>query len=194
MADNFLINEGSEVTIRAVEKTSKKHQVVVLDLGGSGAESLLTGTLPVSAATLPLPSGAATAAKQPALGTAGSASADVITIQGVASMVPVKVDGSDAIQPVSMAQPATGTLANVAGSITSVTLIASNSNRLGFIIFNDSTATLYVKFGSSASLTSFTYKVDPYGTLEMLGARVYTGIVTGIWDAAAGNARNTELS
>lgn len=38
-------------------------------------------TQPVSAASLPLPSGAATAAKQPALGTAGTASADVITTQ-----------------------------------------------------------------------------------------------------------------
>ena len=36
-----------------------------------------------------LPSGAATAAKQPALGTAGAASADVISVQGVASMVPI---------------------------------------------------------------------------------------------------------
>lgn len=194
MADDFAISQGSGTTIRAIEKTSKKSQVVVLDLGGSGAESLLTGTLPVSVASLPLPSGASTAAKQPALGTAGSASADVITIQGIASMVAVKVDGSGVTQPVSIAQSSTGTLANVAASASSVTLIASNASRLGFIIFNDSTATLYVKFGSTASLTSFTYKVDPYGTLEMLGSRIYTGIVTGIWDSATGNARNTELS
>jgi len=44
-------------------------------------------TQPVSAASLPLPTGAATAAKQPALGTAGSASTDVITVQGIASGV-----------------------------------------------------------------------------------------------------------
>lgn len=35
--------------------------------------------------TVPLPTGAATAAKQPALGTAGTASADVISVQGIAS-------------------------------------------------------------------------------------------------------------
>jgi hypothetical protein len=58
-------------------------------------------TQPVSAASLPLPSGASTSAKQPALGTAGAASADVITIQGVASMTAVKVDGSAVTQPVS---------------------------------------------------------------------------------------------
>lgn len=48
-----------------------------------------------------LPTGASTAAKQPALGTAGSASTDVITVQGIASMTPLLVDGSGATQPVS---------------------------------------------------------------------------------------------
>lgn len=48
-----------------------------------------TTTQPVSAASLPLPTGASTSAKQPALGTAGTPSADVITVQGVASMTPV---------------------------------------------------------------------------------------------------------
>lgn len=51
--------------------------------------------------TVSLPTGAATAAKQPALGTAGSASADVISVQGIASMTALKVDGSAVTQPVS---------------------------------------------------------------------------------------------
>lgn len=57
-------------------------------------------------ASNPLPvtiSGVATAAKQPALGTAGSASSDVLTVQGIASMVALKVDGSAVTQPVSIA-------------------------------------------------------------------------------------------
>lgn len=61
-----------------------------------------SGTFAISAASLPLPSGASTAAKQPALGTAGSASADVITVQGIASMTALKVDGSAVTQPVSI--------------------------------------------------------------------------------------------
>lgn len=48
-------------------------------------------TLPISAASLPLPSGAATAAKQPALGTAGSPSADVLTVQGATSGAPLTI-------------------------------------------------------------------------------------------------------
>jgi len=75
-----------------------------------------SGTFAVSAASLPLPSGASTSAKQPALGTAGVASADVITVQGVASMTALKVDGSAVTQPVSgtffqATQPVSGTVA-----------------------------------------------------------------------------------
>lgn len=58
-------------------------------------------TQPVSAASLPLPSGASTAAKQPALGVAGTASSDVISIQGISGMTALKVDGTATTQPVS---------------------------------------------------------------------------------------------
>lgn len=50
--------------------------------------------IPVSAASLPLPAGASTSAKQPALGTAGTPSVDVLTIQGRSGMTPVAVSGS----------------------------------------------------------------------------------------------------
>lgn len=58
-------------------------------------------TQPVSAASLPLPTGASTAAKQPALGTAGTASADVITVQGIAAMTPLLVNASGNAVPVT---------------------------------------------------------------------------------------------
>lgn len=73
--------------------------------------------------TISLPTGAATAAKQPALGTAGSASADVITVQGITSMVALKVDGSAVTQPVSISgsvavtQSGTWNLNNISGTI-----------------------------------------------------------------------------
>jgi uncharacterized membrane protein len=89
----------------------------------------------------------------------------------------------------------TATLANVAGATSSTTLQASNSARLGLVIVNDSTATLYVKFGSSASSTSYTVQLQAGETyvLPTQGCR-YTGIVTGIWASATGNARMTELT
>jgi hypothetical protein len=49
MADNTRLNVGSAGdTIRTIEKGTFKTQVVTLDLGGSGAESLTSGTVPVS--------------------------------------------------------------------------------------------------------------------------------------------------
>ncbi len=48
MADNFNITEGIGTIIRAIEKSLKKTQVVTIDIGGAGAETLLTGTMPVS--------------------------------------------------------------------------------------------------------------------------------------------------
>lgn len=60
----------------------------------------------VSAASLPLPSGAATLAKQPALGTAGTASADVISVQGVASMTPVQQAGYQVTCSTDITRPA----------------------------------------------------------------------------------------
>lgn len=74
-----------------------------------------------------LPSGASTAAKQPALGTAGSASADVISIQGIASMTAVKVDGSAVTQPVS------GTLTSNAADVTPVLVDALSTTVKGVL-------------------------------------------------------------
>jgi len=69
-----------------------------VDLNGSGTLPAFAATPTFNLGTL---NGAATAVKQPALGTAGTASADVITVQGIASMTALKVDGSGVTQPVS---------------------------------------------------------------------------------------------
>jgi len=66
--------------------------------GGLTDTQLRASAVAVSAASLPLPAGAATSAKQPALGTSGTPSADVISIQGVSGMTALKVDGSAACQ------------------------------------------------------------------------------------------------
>lgn len=58
--------------------------------------------------TITLPTGASTSAKQPALGTAGSASSDVITVQGIASGTPLITAGA----------PATGAVYNGTTALT----------------------------------------------------------------------------
>lgn len=88
----------------------------------------------------------------------------------------------------------TASVTSVADSASSQSLLASNSSRLGFIIFNDSTVNLYVKLGATASTTSFSYRLTPYGTISETDFP-YTGAIDGIWASdAAGSARITELS
>jgi hypothetical protein len=64
-------------------------------VSGSVSISNFPATQPISASALPLPSGAATAAKQPALGIAGTPSVDVVSIQGIANGTTVSVNQSN---------------------------------------------------------------------------------------------------
>lgn len=89
---------------------------------------------------------------------------------------------------------ATATTSNVASSATNVTLLSSNASRKGMMIQNDSTTILYLKYGTTASSTSYTVQMLPGSYYEMPESRIYTGEVDGIWSTANGNARVTELS
>lgn len=93
--------------------------------------------------------------------------------------------------PTSQAAPGAATVAQVASSITSVTLLAANTARRGFVLFNDSTAILSIKFGATASATSKTVNLGAGQTYEA-GPNTYTGRVDGIWAAVNGNAYVTE--
>jgi hypothetical protein len=97
-----------------------------------------------------------------------------------------KIIGSVNIAPV-----ATATVTSVASSATNVTLLASNSSRKMATFYNDSTKDLFLKFGATASTTSFTVLINPDGFYE-LPLPMYTGIIDGIWSSASGSARITE--
>ena len=88
---------------------------------------------------------------------------------------------------------ATATLSNVASSATSVQLLGSTAGRKGGYFFNDSTQVLYIKFGTTASATSFTVKMAA-GSFYEIPQPVYTGRIDGIWASADGNVRITELT
>lgn len=113
----------------------------------------------VSADSLPLPSGAATAAKQPALGTAGSASTDVITVQGITSGTPIPVsDNSGSLTvdnggtfPVQAAQSGTWNV----GTVTTVTNV---------VHVDDNGSTLTVD-GTVAATQSGTWNVGTLSTI-----------------------------
>lgn len=94
--------------------------------------------------------------------------------------------------PTKELRSTTGTQTSVASSASNVTLLASNANRLGVVIYNDSTQNLFVKLGATASSSSFAYFAAPGGHVEIPYG--YTGQIDGIWASANGNARVTELT
>ena len=96
--------------------------------------------------------------------------------------------------PIEDARADTATLANVAGSrYERCASSSTRATRLGLILFNDSTASCYVKYGATASATSFTVFLGPGAYWEM-PKPIWTGTVDGIWTSAAGNMRVTELT
>ena len=79
-------------------------------------------------------------------------------------------------------------------NVASVTILAANlAGRIGFSVFNNSSANLYLAMGPVAALAAFAvelvagaYYETPFG---------YAGQVTGIWDAAGGgNAQVVEYT
>lgn len=105
----------------------------------------------------------------------------------------ITVDGTVAVSGTVAVQQGTGTAAtaNVSASASSVTLLTANADRVLAVVVNDSTADLYVKFGTTASTTSYSYLLGPADTLEVTR---YTGRIDGIWSSAAGSARVTEVA
>lgn len=111
--------------------------------------------------------------------------------------IPVKTTLSGGFNVQSVYPESTSTIAtlsNVSASASSVTLLAANASRKGATIVNDSTANLYIKYGSSASATSYTYKLFPSDFYYMKLEDYTSGIITGIWDSATGTARITEMT
>lgn len=211
MADNVTIpasGTGTATPVVATDDVGGVHyQRVKLDVGGNGVSAPIVGTdgLPIANG-----SGNKNAEGDPIwtqmvndsgthLGETG-APVPVRLFDGSATALgssanPVNVLGQDAAGAPIQQSSASATVGSVSASATSVTLQAANVGRVGLIIYNDSASSVYVKYGSSASATSFTYKLGPGGTLECGPAGfIYTDIVTGIWDSATGAARVTELT
>jgi hypothetical protein len=131
-----------------------------------------------------------------------SAAASMATL---AEPLPVGTNSIGTVQPgntpnttpwlVNQQTATVGTITSVAGAATSTTLLASNVNRKGAHLYNESTAILYLGLTASAvSLTSYTVQVAAQGYFELPNTRLYTGQLTGIWAAANGNVRVTELT
>jgi hypothetical protein len=118
MADNIQLNAGTGGAIIAADNISNiYHPYSKVEFGSDGTATSVdySNPLPVSGVGLP------------SLGIAGTSSTDVISIQGIAGMTVVKVDGSAVTQPVS-------------GPLTNTQLRASQIGVSGYIIENNSEA------------------------------------------------------
>lgn len=158
---------------------------LTVDNGGTFAvQAAQSGTWNVTnvSGTVSLPTGASTAAKQPALGTAGSASTDVITVQGVASMTKLLVT------PDSVALPANQSV-NVAQINATTPLMGNGTTGTGsprVTIASDNTAFSVnavqsgiwtVQPGNTANTTA--WKVDGSAVTQPVSGTVTANAGTG---------------
>jgi hypothetical protein len=90
----------------------------------------------------------------------------------------------------------TATLTSVAASVTSVTVIAANTNRRGLRLHAvTSSAVCYVRMGggtAAAALGGHSFDMQPGALYEDPDG--YTGAVTAIWATATGGLNVTELT
>lgn len=91
-------------------------------------------------------------------------------------------------------QATTATVTSVNSANTTTQLLAANASRKGATFYNDSTAILYLKFGTTASSSSYTVQMAAASYYEIPPGSIYTGRIDGIWASANGAVRVTELS
>jgi len=82
-------------------------------------------------------------------------------------------------------------ITNIPASITNATLANSNSSRKGLTIFNNTTKTMYIKYGINCSTSSFSVKITGQGYLEI--PFYYSGQIDAIFSTNIGEALITEI-
>ena len=154
---------------------------------------------PVSVVSLPLPTGAATAAAQ-TTGNNSLASIDagIPAALGQATMansMPVVLASNQSIVSSGIVS-ATATITTVNVTSVSILLLAANSARKGLIIRNAGGNTLYLGFSVTTTTAGATRTIGTAvgdETYEFLGP-VYTGAISAIRGSGSGDAVITELT
>lgn len=168
-------------------------------------------SITVDAVSLPLPIGAATEATLADVLTTANFQARIPTngSKPAAQSLPVTVALDNGHLPVHAVQSGVWTITgsvqtsdqtlntaivtSVAASSSSVTLLSVNTNRQQAIFCNDSNSVAFLKFGITASNSSFTYRMVPNSMLE-LPRPVYVGRIDCIWTIPNGAMRITEVT
>ena len=126
------------------------------------------------------------------VGTWLGSSAPTVGQKNSVNSLPVVLASDQSALSITSPTSGTATLSNVSSSATNVTLLSANASRKGATIQNDSTQVLFVKFGTTASATSYTVRMVPNAYYEVPFG--YTGRIDGIWVSANGDARMTEMT
>ena len=135
MVDNTTLNPGTGGDfVRTIDKAGKKTQVVTLDLGGAGAETLLAGTVPVSGtvtATGPLTDAQLRAAVVPVSLTSTTITALSALVAGAAIIGKVGIDQTT---------PGTTNLVSIGtnGTVALNAAIPTGANVIGALVANQS--------------------------------------------------------
>ena len=165
-------SEGIAALLRGWNTTSLAYQKISVNNGSGGLEVHIVG-------------GSTTA-------TVSATDLDIRNLSsGQDSVTAVQGNGGSSAWLVKEERAAAATVTSVPDAATSAQLLAANTARKGFRIYNDSTVVLYVKYGATATTADYSVKLDAGG---FLSENDYTGRVDGIWASdAAGAAKVTEL-
>lgn len=147
--------------------------------------------------TISLPTGAATESTLSTLnGKVTACNTGAVTISTALPAGTNNIGDVDVLSlpAVVAATYSTSVVTSVVSAATSTSILASNANRRMAIMVNDADKNAYVKLGTTASTTSFSYKLTPGQTLE-LPMPVYTGAIDAIWETSpTGSMRVTEIT
>lgn len=208
MADTFIqLNtdgSGKKLDTRTESTNSEHRQVFVLgDPTSNSGVAPVDGTAGVKV-DLGADNDVVVSTALPA-GTNNIGDVDVVTLPvafntGTRSSTTQRVTiATDDLVPVSLPTGSlTATRSTVADTATSTTVLASNGSRLGAQFINNSSSTLYLKFGTTADLTTGNDVIIPplgYYELQAWNNKVYTGRIDGIWASdASGSVNVVEFS
>ena len=152
--------------------------VVTASQGGTWNINNISGTVA-------LPTGAATAAKQPSFATAGSPSADVVTVQGAASMAALQVApktacGATAFTPAWQAVPTSSTaLTATTSCVVAIMITNTNASAQTVTITDGQGSPVTVTDGQGTPITvlsAFSIPGNSEVTLPFYGSQMTSGI------------------
>lgn len=109
-----------------------------------------------------------------------------------ASSLPVVIASDQSAVPTAQILPATSAATSVAASISPTVILASNTSRRRYSVYNDSTSIAYILENSgTVSTTNYSYQL---AAGAYFSSTEWNGAVNALWATAAGNARVMEYT